>query len=113
MNPLHIKRIRRFLALALAGSAAFVATTGAAQAQDQVPVLQPNKPYKIKFGHSGQVLNVPNASNKEGEALVTYFDIPGFKNDDFERSARSRRGSSSRARSRASWRSCTCSPGSR
>ncbi|MDA0174212.1 RICIN domain-containing protein [Solirubrobacter taibaiensis] len=81
MNSFHTKRIRRFLALALAGSAAFVASTSAAQAQ--VPVLQPNKPYKIKFGHSGQILNVPNASNKEGEGLVTYFDIPGFKNDDF------------------------------
>jgi len=81
MNSFHIKRIRRFLALALAGSAAFVATTGAAQAQ--VPVLQPNTPYKLKFAHSGQVLNVPNASKVEGQPLVTYFDVNGFKNDDF------------------------------
>jgi hypothetical protein len=81
MNLINTKRIRRFLALALAGSAAFVATTGAAQAQ--VPVLQPNTPYKLKFAHSGQILNVPNASNAEDLPLVTYFDIPGFKNDDF------------------------------
>lgn len=82
MNILNTKRIRRFLAMALAGSAAFVATTGAAQAQ--VPVLQPNTPYKLKFAHSGQVLNVPNASNAENLPLVTYFDVNGFKNDDFK-----------------------------
>ena len=80
MNSFHTKRIRTLLTLALAGAAAFA---GAGAAQAAVPVLPPNTPFKLKFAHSGQVLNVPNASNANDVPLVQYFDVNGFKNDDF------------------------------
>ena len=81
MNSFHTKRIRTLLTLALAGAAAFAGTAGAAQAA--VPVLPPNTPFKLKFAHSGQVLNVPNASKAKDVPLVQYPDVNGFKNDDF------------------------------
>ena len=81
MNSFHTKRIRTLLTLALAGAAAFAGTAGAAQAA--VPVLPPNTPFKLRFAHSGQVLNVPNASKAKDVPLVQYFDVNGFKNDDF------------------------------
>lgn len=69
--------------LALALVVCAVLGAGASAARAAVPTLPPNTPFKLKFAHSGMVVNVPNASNKQGVPLVQYFDVNGFSNDNF------------------------------
>ena len=81
MNSFHTKRIRRFLALALAGSAAFVATTGAAQA-GRSRCCSRTRRTSSSSRTAARCSTCPTRPRRASRSSP-YFDVTGFKNDDF------------------------------